>query len=592
MVTDCRFRLVVQRANSGECERSLALERVGFAPKQIDKRRVCVALLFQTIASGEKMPVFKVHIEFQRVQTWLFAVPRLRAMIGANTLLGEVLRCELRKLAAPAGHGWCRATVDHAASFNAADPNDPLGDHDDPRLDAEVGILSRDGGHFEAQFTSEESARTFARAAGSLIRQQLNGLRFTIKVEHEVVMQADRALSNELPVLEPCNWTGRGLASDDVMQGSERSSVSLDVKHRHEAAKRAESGNANDLASLLFARSSMRDCARPQTFVDLVTRHGHPSQSHEHESRSYLALIHADGNGVGQSAGNKPSEHERSNAFHKNRVLLRRALKRAIDKVQEKYPANNSPTTVAPLVPLMLGGDDLLIVCHAELAFDFVIELCAELQRLQMKDTNELTLGIGIVFARHTVPIHRLHELTEQLAGSAKRLYRSQAKSTNVASESDAKGNSVVDWAVYSSSWLDDISEVRKRDWLYATRGSRRILSQRPLNVLGEGLNTLQGLVKASHHLECAPRSQFRFLVEQLSLGEELANLAFDELSPSAREALNKAGVNEVWQTRSATGAPCCCMTPLLDLVEVFEINKLGSQRSTGQASAHSETAQ
>ena len=34
----------------------------------------------------------RVYIEFQRVQTWLFAVPRLKAMVGANALLGEVLR--------------------------------------------------------------------------------------------------------------------------------------------------------------------------------------------------------------------------------------------------------------------------------------------------------------------------------------------------------------------------------------------------------------------------------------------------------------------------------------------------------------------
>lgn len=32
--------------------------------------------------------VQRVHIELSRVQTWLFAVPRLRAMVGANALLG------------------------------------------------------------------------------------------------------------------------------------------------------------------------------------------------------------------------------------------------------------------------------------------------------------------------------------------------------------------------------------------------------------------------------------------------------------------------------------------------------------------------
>ena len=41
----------------------------------------------------------RLHIELQRVQTWLFAVPHLRAMVGANTLLGEVLRIEIPALA-------------------------------------------------------------------------------------------------------------------------------------------------------------------------------------------------------------------------------------------------------------------------------------------------------------------------------------------------------------------------------------------------------------------------------------------------------------------------------------------------------------
>ena len=33
-----------------------------------------------------------VRIEFQRVQSFLFAVPRLSEMVGANVLMGETLR--------------------------------------------------------------------------------------------------------------------------------------------------------------------------------------------------------------------------------------------------------------------------------------------------------------------------------------------------------------------------------------------------------------------------------------------------------------------------------------------------------------------
>lgn len=51
----------------------------------------------------------RLHIELQRVQTWLFAVPRLRAMVGANALLGETLRVALPNLARETGRGWMLA---------------------------------------------------------------------------------------------------------------------------------------------------------------------------------------------------------------------------------------------------------------------------------------------------------------------------------------------------------------------------------------------------------------------------------------------------------------------------------------------------
>ncbi len=55
----------------------------------------------------------RVHIELQRVQTWLFAVPRLRAMVGANALLGDVLRVTLPQLARKRNvtGNWRRATA-------------------------------------------------------------------------------------------------------------------------------------------------------------------------------------------------------------------------------------------------------------------------------------------------------------------------------------------------------------------------------------------------------------------------------------------------------------------------------------------------
>jgi hypothetical protein len=353
-------------------------------------------------------------------------------------------------------------------------------------------------------------------------------------------------LSTELPVLAPCEWTGRGLASTIIAQGDERPAVSVEVARRHEAAKRAENGSAKDLASLLAATTTLANLRRPQELQDLV-------------GTGYLGLIHADGNGVGGDMDE--SDERRARFFHRNRVLLRRAAQQAINA------ACAGGVSQAPLIPLMLGGDDLLLVCRAEIALPFVVTLCEALAELQREDSAgfNLTLGVGVVIAKHTIPIHRLHEVAERLAGSAKRRFRGLREA--------GTPRSVVDWAVYTTSWVDDLEETRRRHWLRGGGQDPRVLSQRPIDVLGNGLHSLQGLVEGAKKLQNAPRSQLRHLVDQLTRGRSLAELAFAELSPEARAALGEAGVKALWRRADGNGP---WLTELLDLVEIAEIARLG----------------
>lgn len=490
-----------------------------------------------------------VHIEFSRVQTWLFTVPRLRAMVGANALLGETLRVKLPELARETGRGW--VLTPSTDKYPTADPDDPLKDQDDPSADAKDGIVSRDGGHFEARFAS--GADAFAEAAGQLLRSNLPGLRFRLSIDGEPRTKSQVHLSTELPVLAPCEWTGRRLASAIVEQGNERPAVSLDVAQRHEAARRTEDGTAVDVASLLSAKTKLQKLERAQELKELV-------------GNGYLALIHADGNGVGRGLGKDKSDSERAEFFHENRVRLRRAVKKAID---EHCP----DTGPAPLIPLMLGGDDLLLVARAEIALPFVVTLCTELDALQKETTGFiLTLGVGVVFAKHTIPIHRLHEVAEQLASSAKRRFRGF--------KDDEAKHSVVDWALFSTAWVDELEAVRRRDWLRGSGDDLRVLSQRPVDVLGKTrIDSLQGLVRGAGQLARAPRSQLRYLVEQLSRGRVLSELAFAELPQEAKGPLAEAGVKEPWHR-----AGNAWITALLDLVEIAEIGRLGRNTAREEA--------
>ncbi|WP_437203598.1 hypothetical protein [Planctomicrobium sp. SH664] len=197
-------------------------------------------------------------------------------------------------------------------------------------------------------------------------------------------------------------------------------------------------------------------------------------------------------------------------------------------------------------------------------ALPFVVKLCETLDAFQQNRTDfKLTLGVGVVIAKPTIPIHRLHEVAEQLASSAKRRFRGLG-------DDEAK-RSVVDWAVYSTSWVEDPEVVRQRDWLRGSGTELRVLSQRPVDVLGQGLNSLQGLVERAEQLKRVPRSQLRYLVDQLPRGRALSELAFAELPQEAKNLLENAGVTTPWRP-----AGHAWITSLLDLVEITEIARLG----------------
>ena len=104
----------------------------------------------------------------------------------------------------------------------------------------------------------------------------------------------------------------------------------------------------------------------------------------------------------------------------------------------------------------MLGGDDLLMVCQASYALGFVKNFAQSVDEVWEKETEipKQTIGAGVLIASPSFPFHRLHAMTEQLAGSAKRLYRSLDK---------ARQCSTVDWMICTASWSDDPIEMRKR---------------------------------------------------------------------------------------------------------------------------------
>jgi len=577
-----------------EVSRSSILDNLGSAPR------------------GERM--YKLEISLKRVQTYIFDVPRLKTMLGANAQVGQVMRHELAGMLNGRGK-----QMTWSFSQGESLPDDPLTgstDPDDPKDAYEKGILARDGGHFIVVFETKENAEKFQAEAEARLAEKLPGVLYEITIkrwpETPVNGQAetgedqtnDRAVVAQeihladLPVLQVCQETGREPASEQEEQEISEKNNQLQkqrlpwqarsVTQRKECGKQFYEGNTLDIIGL------MGEALHPTTKT-VGYKWQNPRDLQDLTAGGYLALIHADGNGIGmrykrwRDGGKllKAYEQEaRGEAFyHGMRVVVRRAVVDALNETFHDLQDN----ACRPYQVLMLGGDDLLLACRADFALPFAECYAKELERHKLVDGRPLHVAIGVAIAQESYPLHRLYELAENLASSAKRLYRALK-------EEDRK--SVIDWQVVTTSWFEGVAEARRQAELveYVTGSStengssteKLVLTNRPVTAGNE--SQLSMILKNARDLDepklDAARSPLRALRAACERGRLSGEMAFARLPEEVRklvgvpvdsgnaEADNKKPSYTLWKNEGSFH-----LTSALDIIGVREISLLGKKK-------------
>lgn len=283
-----------------------------------------------------------VRIELKRVQTYLFDVPRLPVMVGANALMGETLRgvwtgekfldtvpfnasesLDVRSLpwlAQECGSGLPSGAKCQFSSLIAVD-DDPLKMpdgtcQDDVQQVAErTGVLTRDGGHFEAVFAGgaagKQRAEDFVHQARELLHERIPGAAVEIKLQ-ELKPRGDGYELDEANVLHVpssgasllavtqahvCEYSGNEPASDSVPEtegaDAETRLLSASVSARLKKGRQFDAGQTRDVLGLL----------RPRMLRDMGFEEGYPrafpADFNELSRSGYMAVIHLDGNSVG-----------------------------------------------------------------------------------------------------------------------------------------------------------------------------------------------------------------------------------------------------------------------------------------------------
>lgn len=217
-----------------------------------------------------------------------------------------------------------------------------------------------------------------------------------------------------------------------------------------------------------------------------------------------VALIHADGNGIGELlmvlgkvveviAKKAQSETQNSDLcyiklFRQFSNAMEEATQAAAqDAMQTVFSALPSQTSKIPARPMVLGGDDLTLLIRADLALPFASEFCSAFARQTEEkladlyntareqfgsDTIEvegqtyninrlktLTACAGIAFIKANQPFLQAHDLAESLCKEAKN------QSRQVLADEHALIPASISFHQVSSALIERVSEIKAHEW-------------------------------------------------------------------------------------------------------------------------------
>jgi hypothetical protein len=371
--------------------------------------------------------------------------------------------------------------------------------------------------------------------------------------QHRGRLQGAYLRDANLPFAQPC-----------ASSGAPASGWSQRQKEAQSAAVAAKVGNADSW----FNR--VGEILRPEGFGQA---HSIDKMERLFESMDWLGVIYSDGNGLGQIMLDFHSWVEPGQDY----FATLRAFSLALDDATEAAfldaarmlsrllgeAEQSSHGRTLPLVPLLLGGDDLTLLVHGRYALPVAQAFLLAFERhtrdsQAIRDVAKMALGVGKLSAAAGVAIVKPHYPYHAAQGLADGLLRSaKLAKKHVRGEAGPYPCSALDFHVLFDAANVDLDELRQRRRL-ATDGARLWGGPYVITPIDELASTgeaarawaqrqsVQGLLDRIRAMSAReegrlrlPANQTHALRESLSAGAAVSDAALRE-----RAWLNDRGLN------------------------------------------------
>lgn len=332
-----------------------------------------------------------------RIQSWLARTPKLRGRRGGSTLITqatdpEVISAELPEIGDIAEINDETGRVDGVVSLKLTDPN---------RADeVERAVVRYLRGHM---------------CGVSLSVTRFNGNNYAkARSKSNAASQEWPAPVGEWPAGQVCKWCSTWPVVPQEQRLGEKDPICTECVARSKAAGRAERREQVPYAEKHLLEKLATNLAVPDEFEPLAQLDG--------ARETHLALIYADGNGIGKFIQETLQSRKPSKQYN---LKISQKIDNAtwgclVDAVQETLQ-DGDPTL--PIVPHTVGGDDVMVSVPAGRAWTFVRALLGAFDthlRRQINASTSPSLSAGVVFHHYQLPLFQITDIAKRALRQAK----------------------------------------------------------------------------------------------------------------------------------------------------------------------------
>lgn len=368
-------------------------------------------------------------IDTVSIQSYVFGSNKLKENIGSSYIIEELVYKVMISKALSAAN---IVTSISMCEWEGDDSSTPRL-KDNPNEIVEVGYVG--GGNTLLIFRNSDDVGVFVRHYSRLLIEYFPGLKtsygicagfdyqegeeykkFRKKLNENLIHNRNFSTVQVSPfkhgVVEDCPWTNEAQETTENQSGSfisqmAKSKVSL----------------VDDAQAWLEGKFS-EEIGEEFTFTVDLEKFGQP------DDKGYIAIVHADGNGMGKRfiACNSLSDTRKLSAGVADYadVVMKKLIGYIIGLFQKENPKldwvlekDKDGKHILPIRPLIIGGDDITFICEGRLGVHLAEKLLEYMSQTPINGTLiHACAGVAIVHTKY--PFYKAYQLAEELTKRAK----------------------------------------------------------------------------------------------------------------------------------------------------------------------------